>query len=147
MEFDEEEQRIEEPMALYRPDRRKKAGIRQTIRHIDAGLPMGEFDVLQQQLCLTAEQLAKHLCITKSTLLRRKKAGVLDRLESDRLLRFARLFGLAVDVLDSAEAAQKWLKTPARALEFASPLEFAETEVGAREVENLLGRIEYGVYS
>ena len=72
---------------------------------------------------------------------------MLDRLETDRLLRFARLFGLAVDVLDSAEAAQKWLKTPARALEFASPLEFAETEVGAREVENLLGRIEYGVYS
>ena len=29
----------------------------------------------------------------------------------------------------------------------AIPLEYAETEVGAREVENLLGRIEYGVYS
>jgi len=28
-----------------------------------------------------------------------------------------------------------------------TPLEYAETEVGAREVEDLLGRIEYGVYS
>jgi uncharacterized protein (DUF2384 family) len=27
------------------------------------------------------------------------------------------------------------------------PLDYAETEIGAREVENLLGRIEYGVYS
>jgi uncharacterized protein (DUF2384 family) len=27
------------------------------------------------------------------------------------------------------------------------PLDYAETEIGAREVEDLLGRIEYGVYS
>jgi len=26
-------------------------------------------------------------------------------------------------------------------------LEYAETEIGAREVDNLLGRIDYGVYS
>jgi putative toxin-antitoxin system antitoxin component (TIGR02293 family) len=49
--------------------------------------------------------------------------------------------------LSDAEAAQQWLKTPARALGFESPLHFAETEAGAREVENLLGRIEHGVFS
>ena len=29
----------------------------------------------------------------------------------------------------------------------AVPLDYAETEIGAREVDNLLGRIEYSVYS
>ena len=45
------------------------------------------------------------------------------------------------------EAARRWLSSPQVGLGGALPLEYAETEVGAREVENLLGRIEYGVYS
>jgi uncharacterized protein (DUF2384 family) len=43
--------------------------------------------------------------------------------------------------------ARVWLKFPQRGLGGAVPLDYAETEVGAREVDNLLGRIDYGVYS
>ena len=39
------------------------------------------------------------------------------------------------------------MKRPARALAAQSPLDFAETEMSAREVEDLLGRLEYGVYA
>jgi uncharacterized protein (DUF2384 family) len=39
------------------------------------------------------------------------------------------------------------LKTPARSLGGKPPLEFAASELGAQEVENLIGRLEYGVYS
>ena len=45
------------------------------------------------------------------------------------------------------ESAAEWLKTPNLSLGDKTPLEYADTEVGAREVENLLGRIDYGVYS
>ncbi|MGV3772845.1 MAG: antitoxin Xre/MbcA/ParS toxin-binding domain-containing protein, partial [Verrucomicrobiales bacterium] len=71
----------------------------------------------------------------------------LDREESDRVVRFARLFGLAVQVMESTEAARAWLNSPQYGLGGATPLDYAETEWGAREVEELLGRIEYGVYS
>lgn len=54
---------------------------------------------------------------------------------------------LAVDVLGGEESARSWLKTPARALGFLPPLTFAETETGAREAEEHLGRLEYGVFS
>ena len=55
--------------------------------------------------------------------------------------------GKAVVVMESLENARKWLFSPQVGLGGAVPLEYAETEVGAREVENLLGRIEYGVYA
>lgn len=59
----------------------------------------------------------------------------------------ARLVGQAVDVLEGEATARQGLKSPPQGLGGAVPLAYAETEVGAREVERLLGRIEYGVLS
>jgi putative toxin-antitoxin system antitoxin component (TIGR02293 family) len=87
------------------------------------------------------------LGISKATLHRRKAAGRLDPAESDRVVRYARLMGRAIEVLESVESARQWLNAPQVGLGGAIPLEYAETEVGAREVEDLLGRIEFGVYS
>jgi putative toxin-antitoxin system antitoxin component (TIGR02293 family) len=55
--------------------------------------------------------------------------------------------GKAVEVMESEENARQWLASPQLGLGGAIPLDYATTEVGAREVEDLLGRIEYGVYS
>ena len=49
--------------------------------------------------------------------------------------------------MESEANARQWLNAPQFGLGGAIPLEYAGTEVGAREVEDLLGRIEYGVYS
>ena len=87
------------------------------------------------------------LGISKATFHRRKATGKLDVAESDRVVRFARLLGLAASVMESIDAGRRWIRSPQVGLGGAIPLEYAETEVGAREVENLLGRIEYGVYS
>jgi uncharacterized protein (DUF2384 family) len=40
-----------------------------------------------------------------------------------------------------------WLRSPNRALGGESPLALSKTEVGAREVENLIGRLEHGVFT
>ena len=53
----------------------------------------------------------------------------------------------AARVLGSAEQAQQWLKTPKKALRGKIPLENADTEIGALEVEDLPGRLEHGVFS
>ena len=135
---------VEEPTAVYGAAS-DAAG--ETVERIRAGLPMVEFIALQGLLGLGAEALAQHLAISRSTLVRRRKNGRLDMQESDRLLRYARLYARAQAVLQSDAAARDWLKQPARALDFVTPLTFAETETGVREVEALLGRIEYGVFS
>lgn len=73
--------------------------------------------------------------------------------ESDRLYRFARLFERAAEVFAGAggvdaaaeEDARRWFHLPQWALGDATPLAFAQTEPGAREVEALLDRIDAGV--
>jgi len=117
------------------------------IEQIQRGLPVEELDALQQILEIPIDKLAPKLGISKATLHRRKIEGRLGRDESDRVVRFARLMGKAVEVFESEEAARRWLKAPQVGLGSAIPLDYAETELGAREVEDLLGRIDYGVYS
>ena len=111
------------------------------------GLPMAEFHALRDLLGLTEERLAGLLGMSRATLHRRKAHGTLDRAASDRLVRFARLLVRAADVLGSEKAARSWLAAPAVAFHGECPLDFADTEIGAREVEALLGRIEHGVFS
>lgn len=117
------------------------------IDHVRVGLPMEEFQAMRGELGLTEERLADLLGMSRATLHRRKKAGHLDRAESDRLVRYARLFTKASAALGGAKSARSWLAAPAVAFRGEAPLDFADTEVGAREVEALLGRIEHGVFS
>ena len=111
------------------------------------GLPLAEFHSLRELLGLTEERLAGLLGMSRATLHRRKADGTLDRSASDRLVRFARLFLRASEVLGGEKAARSWLAAPAIAFRGECPLDFADTEIGAREVEALLGRIEHGVFS
>ena len=142
---------VDEPAVVYeytetaRPSGELETG--EVLARIRRGLPMAEFETVRDMLGISAEDLASHLAMSRSTLVRRRKSGRLDPLESDRLVRFARLYARAREVMGDSPAARDWLRMPARALGFVSPLEFSETETGGREVENLLGRIEHGVFT
>ena len=52
----------------------------------------------------------------------------------------------AREVFQTNEDALHWLKSPKIALDNKTPLEYCDTEIGANEVKNLLGRIEHGVF-
>ena len=117
------------------------------IRQIQKGLRFSELETLQSTIDLPFEQLAAKLCISRSTLQRRKAAGRLSPDESDRVIRFSRLLKHATRIFGDSEKARAWLKHPQFGLGGAVPLDYARTEAGAREVENLLGRIDYSVYS
>lgn len=114
---------------------------------LKAGLPVQELNELQGYLAMPLDKLVPMLGISKATLHRRKSSGRLDVAESDRVVRYARLLGRAAVVMESLENGRRWLASPQVGLGGEVPLNFAQTEVGAREVEDLLGRIEYGVYS
>jgi putative toxin-antitoxin system antitoxin component (TIGR02293 family) len=117
------------------------------IRQIQKGLRFSELETLQNSIDLPFEQLAAKLAISRSTLQRRKAAGRLSPDESDKVVRYSRLLQQAEDYFGDIEKARAWLKHPQYGLGGAVPLDYARTEAGAREVENLLGRMEYGVYS
>jgi len=117
------------------------------IRRIQQGLRFRELEALQNKIDMPLEQLAAKLSISRSTLQRRKSAGRLSPDESDKVIRFSRLLRKAADLFGDIEKARAWLKHPQYGLGGAIPLDYAETEIGAREVEDLLGRMKYGVYS
>ena len=117
------------------------------IRRIRQGLHFRELQALQDNIDIPLEQLAGKLAISRSTLQRRKVTGRLSPDESDKVMRFSRLLKHAIDVFGNLDKARAWLKHPQRGLGGVVPLDYAETEIGAREVENLLGRIDYSVYS
>ena len=121
--------------------------IHQQIVQIHAGLSFRAVQNLQKALDVPMEKVASVLGMSRATLHRRKIQGKIDKEESEKLVRYQRLLKKAEDVFGDAKAAREWLRIKQAGLGNAVPLEFAKTEIGAREVENLLGRIEYGVYS
>ena len=118
------------------------------VRRIQSGLPAASALAFKEALQLTQAELALLLGISVRTLARWDPAeSLLDAVGGDRLVRSARLFTIAAEVLEDRDAAVRWLKLPQRALAGAIPLDLAQTDVGARAVEALLGRMEHGVYT
>src|SRR5712691_1536068 len=111
---------------------------------IREGFPPAVVEELMQASGLTLKELADALDLSPRSLQRRRRSGRLARFESDRLYRLARIVALAQQSLGSRQSAARWLKRSNRALGGASPISAMDTELGARQVENVLGRIAYG---
>ncbi|MBM2885972.1 hypothetical protein BI343_10400 [Chromobacterium amazonense] len=109
-------------------------------RYVANGADTGLIEQLTGQ-GLTRKEL--EFVIPARTLSHRiKKHEKLSRDESERGVRIASLLALAQQVL--GEEATGWLRQPLRRFDNASPLEMAQTEQGARLVENLLIQIDEG---
>jgi putative toxin-antitoxin system antitoxin component (TIGR02293 family) len=118
------------------------------VERVEEGFSFGELERLRQNVGLSREEISELVQIRPRTLDRRKKEGQLHPDESDRLLRASRVFGRAIALFEGdVEGALRWLSSSQRALGGAVPLEMARTEIGAREVEGLIGRLEHGVFS
>ena len=118
------------------------------LRAIEKGLPWKSLERFVRNTGLTLEQVAELIGIPPRTLARRKASKRLAPDESDRLLRAARVYGRALDLFaGDPEAATEWLTIDNPALGGVRPIDFARTEIGADEVEHLIGRAEHGVFS
>jgi putative toxin-antitoxin system antitoxin component (TIGR02293 family) len=115
---------------------------------IRKGLPAGSVLALATRLHLSNSILSLKLGIPQRTLTRRlSQSSLLTPAESDRTVRMARVYAQAVEMIGEEETAIAWLNTPNRALGGEKPLDQLDTDTGARMVEDILGRIAYGVYS
>jgi len=112
------------------------------------GLPASSVIALAEKLDLGNAALSRKLGIPQRTMTRRlSQHSRLSAAESDRTMRLARVYATAVEMIGNKEKAVAWLRTPNRALAGERPLDQLDTDLGAREVEDVLGRIAYGVYS
>jgi putative toxin-antitoxin system antitoxin component (TIGR02293 family) len=127
-----------------RPGRRDQDALIQLLR---GGLPAEALDAVATRFGIGASEMLRILRLPSRTLARRKKTGVLSADESDRLVRFARIGGLAEEVLGSSVPAGRWLREPNPALGNTAPICWLDTDIGVKEIEQLLIRIAHGAYS
>lgn len=115
---------------------------------VKVGLPFARLVHFARTSGLSLADLSKALDIPPRTLARRKVQGALNSEESERLVRLGRLFDQATELFEGDRAAAlAWLRRPAKSLGNRTPLLWAKSEIGARAVEDLIGRLEFGVYS
>jgi len=112
------------------------------------GLPVKALLLLAERLDIRQAEISEKFGIPKRTLTRRlQQHSRLTAAESDRAVRLAQVYSTAAETLGDEQKAAAWLKTPNRALRGGRPLDQLDTDPGVREVEDVLGRIAYGVYS
>src|SRR6266496_4790688 len=140
-------------LATHRQSPGRSLGLRaatsgELIRQVGQGFSFHALQIFQSRSGVSLSEVASIIGIPPRTLARRKSSGRLTSDESEKLLRLSSVYEQAMDLFEGdIESARKWLTTPKKALEDHSPLEYSRTELGAREVENLIGRLEHGVFS
>ena len=134
--------RVENMLGIKTADNLKLA------KKVEAGFSFGALERLGEITGLSLETLRVAVRITPRTLTRRRKEKKLSPEESDRLVSISRLLAQTFELFEgNVEAGMRWFTSPNRALGGQSPLKVAATETGAREVENLIGRLEHGVFT
>jgi putative toxin-antitoxin system antitoxin component (TIGR02293 family) len=114
---------------------------------IRTGFPVRAIERVINILNLSHSRFAETIGVPPRSWARIKKEDRLSPIQSDRVYRVARILAFATDVLEDEEAASKWLSREQVGIGGKVPLDLLQTEAGAREVEDLLGRIEHGVVS
>lgn len=114
---------------------------------VEEGLPVLDLVEFGRSSGFTTEELAKLVHIPPRTYARRVAAKArLDIPEGERAVRIMRLYDLAKQIFVTHEATRRWMNSPLPALGGRTPLDMARTEPGARQVENVIGAVEHGIF-
>lgn len=117
------------------------------INALEDGLPTEAVEAVIHHGILTREE-AYALVISRRTLSYRRREGKrLTLEESDRLSRITRLTVRAAETFSGHNEAVRWLREPNGALAGRAPLDLLRSGEGAVLVEQVLGRIDHGVYT
>ena len=118
------------------------------IEKLQSGLPYSSWKYFSEETGFTETEMLKLTHMSRSTLNRRKKGNTLDPLESERLARVARVFSkILLMFRGDLSRVHVWFTTPRPTLGGKTPFEMTISEIGALEVEDVIGRIQYGIYS
>ncbi len=102
---------------------------------------------LKEETSLDYDALAQALSVTRSTLINKKSDQRFSDHISERIIAVAELYSFGYEVFENKDNFNKWMFSPNQALSGAKPFEFMDNQFGREEIRNLIGRIEYGVYS
>ena len=98
-------------------------------------------------LGVSDKEMAPLLNQSIATFHRQAKTGRLDAATSERLLLLAQLANYGATVFQDQGKFTRWLRRPLRLLGERTPLDLLDSPTGVQLIDDILGRIDYGVFS
>lgn len=112
---------------------------------VSRGLPVDALIELLERI-FPGETGKHYELVPRTTLIRRQKKSLpLNMEESQKAERIARVFSFAVEVWGDEAKARNFMKKPHPMLEDRTPFDASLSELGARQVEQVLGRLMLGI--
>jgi putative toxin-antitoxin system antitoxin component (TIGR02293 family) len=112
------------------------------------GLTKASLDALITNLGISKKAFSENILDTSvKTLERKKSTDKLDKRTSSHIIEIAKVLEHIFAVFENEERARNWLNTSNSALNNIKPIDLFYLPTGLNMVNDILGRIEEGVYS
>jgi putative toxin-antitoxin system antitoxin component (TIGR02293 family) len=112
---------------------------------VTAGMPKAALRHALLRIFAQASERNRILYLVVPQATFKRRVSRLRLAESERTERLARIIAAAETVWEDQEDARQWLTQPHPELSGRTPIESALTELGARRVEQVLNRLEFGL--
>ena len=119
----------------------------QKMQIVRGGVTKTYLTKLKDETSLDYDALAQALSVTRSTLINKKGDQKFSDHISERIIAVAEIYSFGYEVFEDKEKFNQWMFSPNQALSGAKPFSLMDNQFGSEEVQNLIGRIAYGVYS
>ncbi|MGB8194307.1 MAG: antitoxin Xre/MbcA/ParS toxin-binding domain-containing protein [Chitinophagaceae bacterium] len=114
---------------------------------IQDGISKKALQNLKDKAVLDYDQLAQVLNVARATLINKKGNEKFSKDVSDKILGLADIYSYGYEVFEDRARFNQWIFRANRALGGQAPFDILNSTFGRTEVKNLIGRIDYGVYS
>lgn len=114
---------------------------------VKEGISKKALELLKDKARLDYNQLARALNVSRQTLTNKKSSNKFNPDVSNAILALADTYSYGYDVFQDTERFNRWMFTENSALGGKIPFEILNTYYGRLSVNNIIGRIEHGIFS
>ncbi len=114
---------------------------------LKSGLTKRDLEKLKLRTKLDYDKLSKALSVTRSTLIKKKAGQEYSPTLSERIMSLADIYSYGYEVFEDEAKFNQWMFHPNQALGGKAPYDVIDNQFGREEVKNIIGRIDYGIYS
>ena len=111
------------------------------------GISKKNLENFKRKTNLDYDRLSAILLTTRATLINKKGEEHFSVALSERIVSIADLYSYGFDVFEDPDKFNEWIFRPNKALGGKPPFEMLDNHFGREEIKNVIGRIDYGVYS
>ena len=114
---------------------------------LNVGIKKNDLEQFKLKTHLDYDKLAQALAVTRATLINKKQNEVYSENISEKILALTDLYSFGYEVFEDVEKFNAWMFASNNALAGKKPFDIVDNQFGREEIKNILGRIEYGIYS